>query len=152
MADNIPTKQEKSLNILLSVRGIIIENNGMILLTRRSYESSWNPGRWEVPGGKPKSGENLQECLQNEVFEETGLTVRLIDNYIITNSHIEHEYEKYINHLVIESCGLCKLIGPNRVILNPENCEFIWVNKYEALTYDLTKQSRNAIATFFDKI
>ncbi len=43
-----------------------------VLLTRRS-----DNGQWCVPGGQMEAGESVEECCLREVFEETGLTVRL---------------------------------------------------------------------------
>jgi 8-oxo-dGTP pyrophosphatase MutT (NUDIX family) len=50
-----------------------------LLLTRRS-----DNGRWCLPGGHMEPGESLAECLEREVWEETGLRVetgRLIGVY-----------------------------------------------------------------------
>ena len=42
-----------------------------ILLTRRM-----DNGRWCLPGGHMEPGETLAECLEREVWEETGLRVQ----------------------------------------------------------------------------
>ena len=44
-----------------------------ILLTRRS-----DNGRWCLPGGAMDAGESWEECCVREVWEETGLTVRVV--------------------------------------------------------------------------
>lgn len=44
-----------------------------ILLTRRT-----DNGRWCLPGGAMDAGESLEECCVREVWEETGLTVRVV--------------------------------------------------------------------------
>jgi 8-oxo-dGTP pyrophosphatase MutT (NUDIX family) len=33
-------------------------------------------GEWELPGGRLEHGEDLESCVEREVKEETGLTVR----------------------------------------------------------------------------
>ena len=43
-----------------------------VLLTQRS-----DNGLWCLPGGKMESGESLEECCQREVWEETGLEIRI---------------------------------------------------------------------------
>ena len=43
-----------------------------VLLTQRA-----DNGLWCLPGGKMESGETLEECCQREVWEETGLHVRI---------------------------------------------------------------------------
>jgi 8-oxo-dGTP pyrophosphatase MutT (NUDIX family) len=44
-----------------------------ILLTRRS-----DNGQWCLPGGTIDPGESVAECCEREVFEETGLQVRVL--------------------------------------------------------------------------
>jgi len=44
-----------------------------VLLTRRV-----DNGEWVLPGGGLESGESLAECCIREMFEETGLTVRVV--------------------------------------------------------------------------
>jgi 8-oxo-dGTP pyrophosphatase MutT (NUDIX family) len=43
-----------------------------VLLTQRS-----DNGLWCLPGGKMEAGETLEECCQREVWEETGLEIRI---------------------------------------------------------------------------
>jgi 8-oxo-dGTP pyrophosphatase MutT (NUDIX family) len=52
---------------------ILDDSGGKILLTRRSDND-----RWCLPGGAMDPGESLEECCQREVWEETGLTVRVV--------------------------------------------------------------------------
>ena len=57
------------------VAGTIPEQDGRILLTRRSI----NPGRglWTFPGGFVDFGESVTDAAMRETFEETGLKVEL---------------------------------------------------------------------------
>ena len=57
------------------VAGTIPEQDGRILLTRRSI----NPGRglWTFPGGFVDFGETVTDAAVRETFEETGLRVEL---------------------------------------------------------------------------
>jgi len=57
------------------VAGTIPEQDGRILLTRRSI----NPGRglWTFPGGFVDFGESVTDAAVRETFEETGLKVDL---------------------------------------------------------------------------
>ena len=51
---------------------IFDEDRRRVLLTRRM-----DNGLWCLPGGKMELGESVEECCRREVFEETGLEVRL---------------------------------------------------------------------------
>jgi len=62
-----------ALVMVPSVSAIIRDDEGRILLMKRS-----DTGRWELPSGQLDPGEAPAEGLLREVFEETGLAVRPI--------------------------------------------------------------------------
>ena len=51
---------------------IFDETGSKVLLTRRT-----DNGLWCIPGGAMESGESVAEACEREVFEETGLKVRV---------------------------------------------------------------------------
>jgi len=65
----------------LAVRALIFDDDGKILILKRSTESKTNPGKWELPGGKVDQGEDFDKALVREVYEETGLKISL-DNVV----------------------------------------------------------------------
>ena len=62
--------------IHLHVTCAIIEQDGKVLCTQRSAAMSM-PLKWEFPGGKIKSGESAEECLQREVIEELRISLNI---------------------------------------------------------------------------
>jgi 8-oxo-dGTP diphosphatase len=54
----------------VSVAGVLVNDEGSVLLVRRREN-----GRWEPPGGILERGETIEEGLRREVHEETGLEV-----------------------------------------------------------------------------
>lgn len=54
----------------VSVAGVVVDDQGRALVTRRR-----DNGRWEAPGGGLEHGETIEDGLRREVFEETGLKV-----------------------------------------------------------------------------
>ncbi|HTX61499.1 MAG TPA: NUDIX domain-containing protein, partial [Methanobacterium sp.] len=74
---------EKGRNILielvfgLAVRALITDDDGKILILKRSVDSKTNPGKWELPGGKVDQGEPFDKALIREVYEETGLKISM---------------------------------------------------------------------------
>jgi ADP-ribose pyrophosphatase YjhB (NUDIX family) len=59
------------------------------LLIRRA-----DNGRWAVPGGYMEPGEGMAEACAREVWEETGLRVRIVRLVsVYTNPHLLLEYE-----------------------------------------------------------
>lgn len=62
----------KQGKIRLGCSAAILDENGRVLLTRRT-----DNGQWCLPGGRMESGESAAEACEREVFEETGLNVRV---------------------------------------------------------------------------
>ena len=56
----------------LGCSAALFDEQGRILLTKRS-----DNGQWCLPGGGVEPGESLEEACIREVWEETGLTVRV---------------------------------------------------------------------------
>ncbi|MGC1618651.1 MAG: NUDIX hydrolase [Candidatus Acidiferrum sp.] len=61
---------------IVGVGGVVIEN-GCALLIRRGSEPL--RGQWSIPGGTLELGESLQQGVARELFEETGLQVRVLE-------------------------------------------------------------------------
>jgi 8-oxo-dGTP pyrophosphatase MutT (NUDIX family) len=55
----------------VSVKAVVVDSS-RVLLCRNDR------GAWELPGGRLEEGEDLHSCVQREVEEETGLTVRVV--------------------------------------------------------------------------
>ncbi|MEG0009522.1 8-oxo-dGTP diphosphatase MutT [Aeromonas lusitana] len=55
--------------------GVIENEKGEIFLAKRSSESHQGD-RWEFPGGKVESGEDLLTALDRELWEEIGIRVQ----------------------------------------------------------------------------
>ena len=53
-------------------------------------------GKWTLPGGGLDFGESLEEALEREVFEETGLRVTA-DKLLAHNSHVWQFPEKELH-------------------------------------------------------
>lgn len=61
----------------LAVRALIVDEEGKILILKRSTNTKTNPGRWELPGGKVDQGESFDHALIREAYEETNLKIAL---------------------------------------------------------------------------
>ncbi len=61
---------------VIGVGGVVI-HNGRALLIRRGGEPL--KGEWSIPGGTLELGETLHAGVERELFEETGLRVRVLE-------------------------------------------------------------------------
>ena len=57
----------------VGVVGLVRDGKGRVLLLRHTYRRK----PWGIPGGGLQPGETLEECLRREVWEETGMKVRV---------------------------------------------------------------------------
>ena len=53
----------------ISIKAIIIDNNRVLCLKNERNE-------WDLPGGKVRFNEDIEECLRREVKEETNLSIK----------------------------------------------------------------------------
>lgn len=79
------TKLEKGRYMLYAL-ALIQNQDGRILVTRRSLNKKWAPGSWEIPGGGALAGEDTTTAVCREALEETGIrlepeNVRVIYSY-----------------------------------------------------------------------
>ena len=72
----------------LTMRGIIKNDDGEILILKRHPKSRTDPDTWELPGGKVENGEFFDDALLREIKEETNLDCQVGDLAIA----IQHDY------------------------------------------------------------
>ena len=77
----------------------VVEKDGKILVTQRSWEETHEPGKWTVPGGKVERTKGdvwniIEKTLRDEVVEETGVEitdeVQLFTNNTFIRSTDQH--------------------------------------------------------------
>ena len=66
------------MKIIVTGGAIIRDNEGRILLQKRS-----DYGNWGLPGGGMDAGESIEDTMIREVLEETGLEVRQYELYSV---------------------------------------------------------------------
>lgn len=57
----------------LAVGGVVIKDDRVLLVCRGKLPAF---GEWAIPGGSVELGETLQQAVERELLEETGITVR----------------------------------------------------------------------------
>jgi 8-oxo-dGTP diphosphatase len=83
----------------ISVKGIVIDEQGRILLSREDN------GRWEMLGGGLDHGEDPHDGLRREVKEETGLEITYISptpKYFITSPRRDVPETSYMANVVYQ--------------------------------------------------
>src|SRR4051812_38736521 len=70
----IPDPAAGPQKVVPCVGAVVHDAAGRLLLIQRGHEPSL--GLWSLPGGRVEPGESLEEAVEREVREETGLDVR----------------------------------------------------------------------------
>jgi ADP-ribose pyrophosphatase YjhB (NUDIX family) len=99
--------------------GVIIVNEGRILLMQRGSESKKDKFKWDIPGGAVEYGETMLQAVHRETLEETGLMlstcipIGAIDDITVYDGIRVHWVA---NVYVATSAGVPKVMEPTKHI------------------------------------
>jgi 8-oxo-dGTP diphosphatase len=116
----------------LRVTAGVIRQGDRILIARRAGHDPL-AGKWEFPGGKIEPGEKPEDCLQRELLEELGITVR-IGRFLESNCH---DYpERRVELLFYEGEYVAGEVVPQI------HDRFAWIEVQDLVDYDLAPADR----------
>ncbi|HVP94745.1 MAG TPA: NUDIX domain-containing protein [Methanoregulaceae archaeon] len=115
-------------SIEVSGRALIFDRNGNALILKRHPASTSNPGKWELPGGKPGKGESFEDSLRREVREETGFE---IDIYRSVGTADQYLPDWHVIHVIVLAA-----IRSGGLVISEEHSEFRWVKIPEIAALD----------------
>lgn len=114
---------------MIDVTCAVIRNDDGLVLAVRRGPSMDNSGKWEFPGGKTRPGEDQEDCILREVFEELGISV-IITGRLDT---VEHDYGDKAIRLIPFIC--------DTLALKPhlsEHDEYRWQKPDDLMKLDMT--------------
>ncbi len=103
---------------LVVVRVIILDEDDKVLLVRRSSKRNYNPGLWELPGGKLLYGMNLEDSAERIILKEVGMQIRLDRDFYHTQSRQVSEVGKYQGQLYVEITLVGTSLGGKVILEN----------------------------------
>jgi 8-oxo-dGTP diphosphatase len=116
----------------LSVKVIIKDDRDRLLILKRSMKSKGNPGKWDLPGGKLDPGERFDETLIREVYEETGLEIKI--------QHIAGTAESEMDTAIIIYLIMDAKLVAGKVRLSDEHDDYVWIRNDQFPKTDLAIQ------------
>jgi len=136
----------KSGEVLLGCTAFILdEKTNKVLLIRRI-----DNGRWALPGGRFESGESVSEACEREVWEETGLKVRvtsLIGFYSNPNRVLVYSNGNRFHSVALHF--LVEVLGGELTVSN-ETTEFGYFSLPEIENLDLVEHHPDRIKNGFN--
>ncbi|MCU0587220.1 MAG: NUDIX hydrolase [Syntrophobacteraceae bacterium] len=125
--------------------GAIVFRADRVLLIQRGREPAL--GKWSIPGGLVELGETLEEAVIREVWEETGLHVRVADLVAALDRVIRDEDHGIPYHYVLLDflchCGP----GEPRAGSDVTACRFVPLDALPA--HDLTEGTEKVLLRAF---
>lgn len=137
-----PRQADAATIVRIGVAAIVRRDDGQILLERRS-DCGW----WGLPGGRVEPGESITEAALREVFEETGLTVR-ITGLVGLYSEPEERIVTYPDNVVhlIDAAVAAEVVS-GRLTISPESEELQFFDP-QRLPADLVPPARRLLADY----
>jgi ADP-ribose pyrophosphatase YjhB (NUDIX family) len=120
----------KEFEYVEAAGGLVENTDGNLLLMKRL-------GKWDLPKGKNKKGENHQVCALREVEEETGAKDLSITDYFAETFHTYYRNRKWqIKHTYwyLMTCKNGQELKPQT---EEDIEEVLWVNPKKIKTNDL---------------
>jgi nucleoside triphosphatase len=137
MGDQVTTR--------LIVVPIIKDEQDRLLLCRMPPDRGVFPGQWGLPGGGVEPGERIHEALAREIAEELGVSIAEAKPLFFKDGLHQKTFadgskrEIYMVFLIFE----CRLAANQSIRLNPEFCEFAWVEANLLASYDLNSATQD---------
>lgn len=125
----------------VAVKGLILRGKKYLIL-KRSVKSSFDPGLWDLPGGKLEYGERLEDTLIREVKEETGLAIKVLSPF-----DTWHFFKDEI--FVTGVTFLCSFVK-GKLRLSSEHSDFAWIDPANYKKYHLSTAVGSQLAKYLE--
>jgi 8-oxo-dGTP pyrophosphatase MutT (NUDIX family) len=135
------TKPEE-FNPRFEVVSCFIEVNGKILILHRQDHKP-EGDKWGCPAGKVDEGEELQEALKREVYEETEIALQSPKHH--HKLYVKYPDYDFIYHIFHEKMKELPKIN----LREEEHKDYQWLSPEEALKTELLLDEDECIKLFF---
>ena len=116
--------------VVLLIATALIEKDGKYLVLQRSDKNLTNKGKWQLPEGKVRPGEDLTKTLRRELLEETSL---MLSDAKLFGIHSNVMQEAHRMFRVMRVIFKCRTMG--KIKLSEEHKDYKWVNLNSKLDF-----------------
>lgn len=137
---NPPPDFQKEIDVV----GCYVMNDGKFLMLRRhAHKTSGNA--WGLPAGKRNADETIEQAMQRELQEETGIEIPEENLRYFDYVSVRHEGHDFHYHMFSVGCDVVP-----EVRLSPsEHQAFRWVTAEDALLMPLVHDQDECVQIFF---
>ena len=121
-------KEGKKVDSKKIAKAVLLDGN-KVLLIKRSNHLEKHPGEWDLPGGHIIEGEDMQDGLQREVWEETRIMIKQPERLYSQGRDTYYKAE----------------LSEKKVTLSSEHTDYKIVDIRDLKNYDLPTKYTNAI-------
>lgn len=123
-----------------TVGALIFNQKGKALLVR---SDKWK-NKYCVPGGHIELGETIEDAIRREIKEETGLDIYDVEFALMQEFIFDEAFHEKRHFIFLDF--VCKTdASENKVVLNSESQEYVWVFSEESLKLSLEPYTRRLI-------
>ena len=131
----------------ISTKAFICYQDKVLVLRQSSeYEDGNQPGKYEIPGGRIDPGEPWRDAFFREIWEETGLDVRLGRPFHVGEWWPEVRDEKW--H-IIGTYFEC-FANSSDVVLSQDHDDFVWIDPREYDEINLLANTTDAFEAYLE--
>lgn len=132
--------------LFVASKSFIRNTKGEILILKESssYEDGTNFAKYDVPGGRIKPGEKLEESLKREVYEETGLEVQVLQSFFVGEWRPKVKDE---NWQVIGIYFVCESFNEN-IVLSKDHDDYVWIRPEDYKNHNIIDNLANAFEEY----
>ena len=121
----------------LTVRGVIKNDDGEILIVKRHPKSRTDPEMWELPGGKVEEGEFFADALIREIKEETDLDSAVGEFCEAVQNDYMHKRTVQLMMYLEDVTGEVKI--------SDEHTDWMWANLEELKSLELSSSLKKVL-------
>jgi len=133
---------------LTAVRALILNDSNEIILLKRSPDRLYNKNKWELPGGRMIKKSTLNDAIEQKVYDELKIIIRITSDNYFCQSRIVTEKGKYQDFVYLEITAQADFISGRIKINRREHSDCQWVNLFQAQELDLSHESNKAISNY----
>jgi len=148
-------------NTLQFAQKALIFKGSKVLVVKNTENSKYNPGMIHLPGGRMNFGENIDDHIRREVFEETGVDVKPLEplsiySWTVYAGDDERKDIDKINLQIVAVSRACKYISGIPTLANNTDDEnlgtVLWIEAQELVTHQkFDKKELETLKTFIKR-